>query len=433
MDLLKHVHDPNFRGVVVRRLTPQLNGPGGIFETAENLYRSVFKNNLKVKRRDGVIQFPSGAKISFRHCQYEEDKHSFQGWQISEALVDEGQQLTETQVLYLMSRLRSEANMKPCMRITCNPDKNSYLRKWIDWYLDEDGFPDQSKCGKLRWFTMQNSEMIWANSKAEIQKLVPGCTPLSFTFINANVFDNPVMMERQPEYVAWLEGLNRVEKDRLLYGNWDAVEESAGYIKKEWFNLVTTGEVRPIKRVRAWDTAATIPSETQRDPDYTVGVLMSKNKDKEYTVEDVVRFRDRFAGVEQKILETAIKDGRDTIIVIPLDPGAAGKAYAQTLQQKLAEYGFTVVLDKTTASKLTRLGPFASMAEAGFVNVLKSDWNEAYFLELESFDGGKNSGLHDDQVDATSSAFNKLKTTVEIPNIALPSFDTSNPFKVDYN
>lgn len=79
LDLLKHVNDKNFRGVVVRRLTPQIHGVGGIFESAENVYREIFGDKLKVKRRDGALEFPSGAKITFRHCQYEEDKHSFQG------------------------------------------------------------------------------------------------------------------------------------------------------------------------------------------------------------------------------------------------------------------------------------------------------------------------------------------------------------------
>lgn len=79
MDFLKYTHDPKFRGLVVRRLTPQIHGPGGIFETFQNLHREVYNNSLKVRRREGIMEYPGGASISFRHCQYEEDKHSFQG------------------------------------------------------------------------------------------------------------------------------------------------------------------------------------------------------------------------------------------------------------------------------------------------------------------------------------------------------------------
>ena len=79
MDVLKHTDDPKFRCLVSRRLTPQINGPGGIFETFLNLHREVYGDKLRIKKRDGVIEYPNGGSISFRHCQYEEDKHSFQG------------------------------------------------------------------------------------------------------------------------------------------------------------------------------------------------------------------------------------------------------------------------------------------------------------------------------------------------------------------
>lgn len=83
---MKYTDDPKGRLLVVRRLTPQIHGPGGIFETFVNLHRQVYKDKLKVKRRDGILGYPSGCTITFRHCQYEDDKHSFQGWQLSGAM-----------------------------------------------------------------------------------------------------------------------------------------------------------------------------------------------------------------------------------------------------------------------------------------------------------------------------------------------------------
>lgn len=80
MDLLKGTDDPKFRGLVVRRISPQIHGPGGIFETVLGLHGSVYGDkNLRIDRRQGVVKYPSGATITFRHCQYEDDKHSFQG------------------------------------------------------------------------------------------------------------------------------------------------------------------------------------------------------------------------------------------------------------------------------------------------------------------------------------------------------------------
>ena len=88
MDVLKHTEDPKFRGLCVRRISPQIHGPGGIFETFTNLHREVYGDGLRVKKRDGVLEYPNGGTMTFRHCQYEEDKHSFQGWQLSMAKLE---------------------------------------------------------------------------------------------------------------------------------------------------------------------------------------------------------------------------------------------------------------------------------------------------------------------------------------------------------
>lgn len=389
MDMLKYVHDKNFRGLVMRRLTPQIHGPGGIFETFVNLHRLVFGDKLKVKKRDGILEYPSGATITFRHCQYEEDKYSIQGWQISAALVDESQQLSGSVIQYAMSRLRSEANMKPVMRMTCNPLRNSYVHQMVEWYLDEEGFPIEERCGVKRWFVLQDNTTFWYDSLEDAKKAWPAASPLSFAFINANVFDNPVLMERQPEYVGWLEGLPRIERARLLDGNWLVSEQAAGYWKKEFCEIVDFTDSQSTMRVRAWDLAATLPSEVNTNPDWTAGTLMSKSKDKSYFVEDVQRFRDRFAGVEQRIIEQAHIDGHKVLICIPNDPGSGAQSYARSFQAKLAELGFTVRLVRPKADKVTRFGPFAAMSEAGFVKIVRGSWNEDYFAELENFTGAK--------------------------------------------
>jgi len=96
--------------------------------------------------------------------------------------------MTESQVIYIMSRLRTDAKNKPVFRATCNPaGKSHWLTKWINWYLLEDGLPDPDKCGVTRYFTMRDNEMVWGNSPEELKTQIPNCNPLSFTFINANV------------------------------------------------------------------------------------------------------------------------------------------------------------------------------------------------------------------------------------------------------
>ena len=433
MDFLKYTDDPKFRALVTRRINPQIHGPGGIFETFLNLHREVYGDKLRIRKRDGVIEYPNGGTITFRHCQYEEDKHSFQGWQLSAYLGDELQQMTQSQVIYIMSRLRTEANMKPIFRGTCNPaGKGHWLTNWIEWYLLPSGLPNPDRCGVKRYFTMRDNEMVWADSPDELKNKIPNCSPLSFTFINANVYDNPVLMERQPEYVAWLEGQDRETKEALLYGNWYVTKQTEGYFKKKWTPIIDQAPFHA-KRVRAYDFAGSLKDEVNKDPDYTAGVLLSKTKDNAYTVEHAVRMRERFHTVEQFIFRQAEIDGTDVAIVLPIDAGAAGKAYASTLQRQLAEKGYYVRLyPVSTKSKLVRFRPFASVSEAGFVSVVNGPWNEWYFDELEQFLGdGKQ---HDDALDATVAGFWFLNQGLTIPDFSITSVSPpSSPIFTGYN
>lgn len=345
-------------------------------------------------------------------------------WQLSGALLDEAQQLTQSQVVYIMSRLRSEADMKPKMRMTCNPaGKGHWLTNWVSWYLLDDGLPDQDKCGVVRYFTMRENEMVWGNTREEVQQIVPGCTPLSFTFINANVYSNPVLMKRQPEYIAWLEGQDRETRSALLDGNWHVTKREENYFKRKWTPII---EEAPFsgKRVRAFDTAGSIQDEVNKDPDYTATVLMSKSKDDRYTIEHAFRMRERFHTVEQYIFKMHEDDPLDITYILPVDAGAAGRAYASTLQKQLAERGRHVRLHPTgNKSKLIRFRPFASVCEGGYVSLVSGDWNDWLLDELEQFRGdGK---THDDGLDACVSAFWYLNQGMQIPTMSLSSINIS--------
>lgn len=435
MDLLKGTDDPNFRGLVVRRLTPQIHGPGGIFETVLNLHSQVYgAKNLRVDMRQGKIRYPSGATISFRHCQYEEDKHSFQGWQLSSALLDECQQLSQSMVVYIMSRLRSESKNKSKMRMTCNPaGKGHWLTNWLEWYLLDSGLPDPDKCGAIRYFTMRDNEMVWGNTPEEVKEQVPGCFPLSFSFVSAVVYDNPVLMERQPEYVAWLEGQDRETKEALLYGNWYVTKQSEGYFKRSWTPVV---DEPPFigRRVRGFDLAGSVVDEVNKDPDYTATVLLSKNREGNYCIEDARRIRERFHTVEEFIMDLCDSDPPDVTYVLPVDAGAAGKAYASGLQKRLAEKGrYCLLYPHSVKSKLIRFRPLASVCQSGSVSVVSADWNDWFFDELEQFIGdGK---THDDALDSAVVAFWALNQTREFVDMKLPdlSRNTSTNYSMGLN
>ena len=88
--------------------------------------------------------------------------------------------------------------------------------------------------------------------------------------------------------------------------------------------------------------------------------------------------------------------------------------------------GFNVKLQRPVKSKVTRFAPFSSVAQAGFVNVVKAEWNKEYFDELEIFDG--NGKHHDDMADATSDCFTLLNKQLVLPTFSLEDFSREPPF-----
>lgn len=429
LDFAQYINQPKFKAVMTRRTTPQIRGPGGLHDKCMEIFPLV-DPKVRWMEKQGKFIFSSGAEIFLRHFENANNQEDFQGWELSKVLVDEGTQFEESMVVYLMSRLRNPAcPIKPHIRITCNPDADSYLRSWVDWYLLPNGLPDPDKSGVIRWFIRQDNKMIWADTKEElIERFGERTKPLSFCFLPATVYDNPVLIEKQPEYLGWLEGLGRVEKERLLYGNWDVRQESSGYWKKEWCDTVEILPTNIISRVRAWDISGTLPSETNPNPDWTAGVLMAKSKDGHYYIEDVVRFRARHGEVQTKMLEVAKHDGADTLISIPCDPGAAGKAYAATIIREIADAGYYARMKQTNKSKISRFAPFAATSEAGNVHILRGEWNDDYIREMERFDGSR--GIKDDQVDSTSDCFFWLSRTESLPYFQPPDLQTENPFKL---
>lgn len=429
---LKFMQHPRATGVIFRRTSKMINAPGSVWHEAVNMFTSVYPKGLKIRHRENEIVFPNGALLKFSHMQHESNKFDHKGGQYSFVAFDEATDFSEDMIVYLLSRMRNAGvNYRPQMFLLTNPDYNSFLRSWIqDFYLDPlTGIPKEELACVKRYFFRQGNTMLWYNSLDEAEAVhgkgeESGIT--SFTFIPANCRDNPPLLKAQPDYISRLMSLPRVEMERLLLGSWFARPEAAGLFKREWVELVDHPNVRAKQRIRSWDFAFTKPSEQNPNPDWTRGVLISKGTDKIYTVEDVVSIRDRVHKVEELIFQTAVRDGVNVVISIPQDPAAAAGAYAKDLARKLAEMGFTVRLTKPIKSKITRFAPFSSLAQAGYVNVVKADWNKDFFDELEIFDGsGK---TKDDQVDCCSDCILLLNKELVIPNFSLPDHTSNNPF-----
>ncbi len=155
-----------------------------------------------------------------------------------------------------------------------------------------------------------------------------------------------------------------------------------------------------VVKVRAWDLAATpLDEKKARDPDYTAGVLMGRDRAGTLYLLDVRRDRLTAQGVQALVKRTAQQDGRGTVIVMEQEPGSSGKAIIDHYARHVLQ-GWNYRGEKSTGSKADRAAPFAAQAEAGAVKMLRAPWNQAFLDEAEMFPLGK----HDDQLDAASCA-----------------------------
>lgn len=224
--------------------------------------------------------------------------------------------------------------------------------------------------------------------------------PRSFTFISALLKDNKILMEKDPSYLSNLKALSRVDRMRLLEGNWNVRAQSGNFFQRQWFEEVSAVPSGWQSVVRYWDRAATKLNESNKDPDWTRGVKLYKYPNGTWVVGDVVGTRDTPLNVEALIKATATRDGRGVVIYGEQDPGSAGVADAGAFTRMLQ--GYNVRINRPTKDKVTRAKPVSAQCEARNVRVVKGAWNDAFYSELENFPDGS----HDDIVDAFSGAYN---------------------------
>jgi len=392
---LKHHANPDFSAVFFRRSTVQVRNPGGLWDESFKLYPGALAEPFTATLE---WRFKSGAKVKFAHLEHDKTVLEWQGAQLPLICFDELTHFTAAQFWSMTARNRSVGAVTPYIRATCNPDADSWVAELVSWWIDPDtGLPIKDRAGSLRWFVRVGDRLEWSDAKTALESRYPGLIPRSLTFVAARLEDNKALTAADPEYRAKLLALPRVERERLLHGNWK-IRAAAGLLfNRAWCQVVDAPPAGLVVK-RGWDLAATPKTETN-DPDFTCGVKLGRAPDGRYVVLDYRRLRGTPAAVERFLANTAAEDGPDVEIALPQDPGQAGKSQAAALVRALE--GFTVRATPESGDKVTRFGPFSAQAEAGNVYVLRAPWNDAWFSSLEGFP----TAAHDDDADATSRAF----------------------------
>ena len=366
MSALQYVDIPNYSAILFRRTFADLSLPGALmdrFKSWINLYDDVHWNNNSF-----VATFPSGARISFGYLNNQNDYLRYKGSEFQFIGMDEVTEIREADYRYMFSRLRRPASgplseVPLRMRCASNPAPN-----WVRQRFIVEGLGD----GRI--------------------------------FVPSKLTDNPGI--DATSYRQALSALDPIERRRLEEGDWWSTTLGTLF-ERESVEIIDMSDVPkndPNARiVRFWDLAATEPSHSNPDPDWTVGTLMMFSDGIAYIL-DIKRGRLKGEKVEQLIAQTAYEDGVSVPIRMEQEPGSSGKALVdQYARYVLPGYDFMGV--RATGDKVTRARPFAAAVANGNVRIIRGPWLTAWMDELSSFPEACD---HDDQVDSAVGAFTHL-------------------------
>lgn len=161
----------------------------------------------------GEIRFPNGGMIRAGHLKDENAYMKYQGHEYPKILIEELSQIPrEKDYERLISSCRSiHPEIRPQVFATTNPDDPG-----IDWIRERWGIPEVPDFNK-----------IYEKTNPEGKKLV---------FIPAKLEDNPILMNNDPNYMKFLEGLKRTDFE--LYeawrlGNWKGFGIEGSYYRQQ--------------------------------------------------------------------------------------------------------------------------------------------------------------------------------------------------------
>ena len=404
LEPLRYMDVEGYKAVVFRQNYTQIMAAGGLWDESSKMYR-LLSNAVATMSPKAHWTFGGKAVINFDYLARDDDVYKWQGSQICFIGFDELTHFSEKQFFYMLSRNRSTCGVKPYVRATCNPDADSWVAKFIAWWIDPDtGYPIKERSGVKRYFTRVDDTVIWGDTAEECAEKSGVDISLckSVTFIASSIHDNKALLEADPSYLASLNALSLVERERLLNGNWKIKPAAGLYFPRSGIRIVNTIPDKLVTTVRAWDLAATEITTSNKDPDRTCGTLWGRMRNGQYIILDGKRVAKNAANVRDLIVSTAKQDKTiygTSKIFIPQDPGQAGKDQSRSYSKILTGYSF--MSNPVTGNKITRAEPMAAQWQNGNIYMLEGEWNKPYLDEMDGFPDL----LHDDYVDSSSDGF----------------------------
>ena len=266
---LNYVYSPNFNGIIFRREKPDLDGIIDIHDQVFGQFGTYNRSD-----NDKAWYFNNGGKLKLNYYNdaFEEFKNRFQGHQYCYIGIDEITQMPYNKFKYLVTCNRNAYGLKNYIFGTCNPDPDSWVRKFIDWWIGEDGYPIPERDGIIRYCFMDGDDpnsIYWGDTKEEVYEQCKdiidplwndtyekqGLTKAdvfvkSVTFVKAALEDNVKLLLSDPTYLANLAGQDEEQRMRDLGGNWNWKATGTDLIKMADLEAVFNNAIQEGDKVR---------------------------------------------------------------------------------------------------------------------------------------------------------------------------------------
>ena len=236
IEALRQVHIPHYKALILRKTFPQL---AELIDKTLNYYPRAFPK-ARYNGSSHTWTFPSGAKILFGSMQYTKDKVKYQGQAYDFIAFDELTHFTWEEYSYLFSRNRPNGpGTRVYIRATANPGGVGH--GWVKERFITAAPPMRPVVEEVVWRDPGGTE------HTEHQARI---------FVPSSVFDNPALLQNDPQYVQRLASMPEAERKALLYGDWDTF---SGQVFTEWRNdsehyadRINTHVISPFKVPDSW-------------------------------------------------------------------------------------------------------------------------------------------------------------------------------------
>ena len=231
--------DPRWCGLFLRNNLDDIKRGGGLIDS----FRELYGNNITVRISDMPrVTFPTGSFVDFTHVA-DQSKDAIlrrlKGSQYDMVYFDELTNFSWEAFTTILSRNRGKSAYAGHCLATTNPERESWVREFIDWYIDESGLIIPERDGVVRYFYLMGTtvkDVVWGSCKEEvynrckidIDEILRSQHSnnweeyiKSFAFYEGKMSENKEMLENNKGYVGTIAMMGGAERAKLLGGNWN--------------------------------------------------------------------------------------------------------------------------------------------------------------------------------------------------------------------